>query len=29
MAEWKTDAELFTLVRDVLYTPVVGDVLDH
>ncbi len=29
MAEWKTDAELFTLVRDVLYTPVVGDVLDQ
>ena len=26
--EWKTDAELFTLVQRELYTPVVGDVLD-
>jgi 4-hydroxy-4-methyl-2-oxoglutarate aldolase len=25
---WTTDAELFTLVRQTLYTPVVGDILD-
>jgi 4-hydroxy-4-methyl-2-oxoglutarate aldolase len=28
MAEWKTDTELFAMMRDVLYTPVVGDILD-
>jgi 4-hydroxy-4-methyl-2-oxoglutarate aldolase len=27
-AEWKTDAELFALMRRELYTPVVGDILD-
>lgn len=26
--EWKSDAELFALVRSSLYTPVVGDILD-
>ncbi|MFT3789446.1 MAG: RraA family protein [Tepidisphaeraceae bacterium] len=26
--EWKTDAELFELMRNTLYTPVVGDILD-
>ncbi|TVR67454.1 MAG: RraA family protein [Spirochaetaceae bacterium] len=25
---WKDDSELFTLMRDTLYTPVVGDILD-
>ncbi len=29
MPEWKNDTELFTLMRDVLYTPVVGDILDQ
>jgi len=29
MAEWKNDSELFALVRDLLYTPVVGDILDQ
>jgi 4-hydroxy-4-methyl-2-oxoglutarate aldolase len=28
MAEWKSDAELFTLFARELYTPVVGDILD-
>ena len=28
MTEWKCDEELFRLVREVLYTPVVGDILD-
>src|SRR5512141_1405841 len=28
MNEWKNDAELFALMKDVLYTPVVGDILD-
>jgi len=28
MAAWKNDDELFELVTDLLYTPVVGDVLD-
>ncbi len=28
MSEWKDDHELFTLMKDVLYTPVVGDILD-
>jgi hypothetical protein len=28
MATWKDDDELIRLVRDLLYTPVVGDVLD-
>jgi regulator of RNase E activity RraA len=26
--EWKNDAELFRLITEVLYTPVVGDILD-
>lgn len=29
MAEWHSDAELFTLMRRELYTPVVGDILDR
>jgi 4-hydroxy-4-methyl-2-oxoglutarate aldolase len=28
MPEWKNDNELFNLMRDTLYTPVVGDILD-
>lgn len=28
MPEWKSDQELFALMRDVLYTPVLGDILD-
>lgn len=28
MSEWKTDEELFALMRKTLYTPVVGDILD-
>ena len=28
MTEWKCDVELFRLVRETLYTPVVGDILD-
>jgi regulator of RNase E activity RraA len=28
MPEWKNDAELFALMRDFLYTPVIGDILD-
>ncbi len=28
MPEWKNDTELFALMRDVLYTPVMGDILD-
>lgn len=28
MAAWKNDEELFTLIREKLYTPVVGDILD-
>jgi regulator of RNase E activity RraA len=28
MKEWNTDSELFELVKTVLYTPVVGDILD-
>ncbi len=27
--EWKNDAELFRLMKEVLYTPVVGDILDE
>jgi regulator of RNase E activity RraA len=27
-AEWKNDEELFSLMKKVLYTPVVGDILD-
>ena len=26
--EWRSDAELFELIRTTLYTPVVGDLLD-
>jgi regulator of RNase E activity RraA len=29
MPEWKNDTELFAMMRDVLYTPVVGDILDQ
>ena len=28
MAQWKNDAELFALMKEKLYTPVVGDILD-
>ena len=28
LTEWKNDAELFRLMKEVLYTPVVGDILD-
>lgn len=28
MAQWKNDKELFALVKERLYTPVVGDILD-
>ena len=28
MTEWNNDSELFALMKDVLYTPVVGDILD-
>jgi len=28
MALWKTEAEMFTLMKEKLYTPVVGDILD-
>ena len=28
MAEWRNDRELFAIVRQELYTPVVGDILD-
>jgi len=27
--QWNNDEELFALVRDELYTPVVGDILDE
>jgi len=27
--EWKNDAELFRLMKEVLYTPVIGDILDR
>jgi 4-hydroxy-4-methyl-2-oxoglutarate aldolase len=29
MPEWKNDSELFALMRETLYTPVVGDILDQ
>jgi regulator of RNase E activity RraA len=29
MTEWNNDEQLFSLIRDELYTPVVGDVLDR
>ena len=29
MSEWRNDSELFTLMREILYTPVVGDILDQ
>ena len=29
MPQWKTDAEMFTLMKEKLYTPVVGDILDQ
>ncbi|CAB1242905.1 Dimethylmenaquinone methyltransferase [Ruminococcaceae bacterium BL-6] len=28
MAQWKNDRELFALIKEKLYTPVVGDILD-
>ncbi len=28
LSEWTNDAELFRLIKEVLYTPVVGDILD-
>ena len=28
MTEWNNDEQLFSLIRDELYTPVVGDILD-
>ena len=27
-SEWKNDGELFSLIKEILYTPVVGDILD-
>lgn len=29
MSEWNNDTELFALIRNTLYTPVVGDILDQ
>jgi len=29
MSDWKSDAELFELIKTQLYTPVVGDILDQ
>ncbi len=29
MAQWKTDTEMFALMKEKLYTPVVGDILDQ
>jgi hypothetical protein len=28
MKTWENDAEMFTLMRETLYSPVIGDVLD-
>jgi len=28
MSEWKNEQELFSVIRNELYTPVVGDILD-
>lgn len=28
MSEWKNDQELFKIIQQTLYTPVVGDILD-
>ena len=28
MASWKNDTEMFELMKEKLYTPVVGDILD-
>ncbi|HPK87408.1 MAG TPA: RraA family protein, partial [Atribacterota bacterium] len=28
MSEWNNDKELFELIKNELYTPVVGDILD-
>jgi 4-hydroxy-4-methyl-2-oxoglutarate aldolase len=29
MSEWNNDSELFSLLKETLYTPVVGDILDQ
>ena len=29
MAQWKNDEEMFALMKEKLYTPVVGDILDQ
>lgn len=29
MSQWNNDEELFTLMKEKLYTPVVGDILDQ
>lgn len=29
MKQWKNDEEMFSIMKDVLYTPVVGDILDQ
>ena len=29
MALWKNDEEMFALMKETLYTPVVGDILDQ
>ncbi len=29
MKQWKTDEEMFSIMKEVLYTPVVGDILDQ
>ena len=29
MASWKNDEEMFQLMKEKLYTPVVGDILDQ
>ena len=29
MAQWNDDKELFDLMKEKLYTPVVGDILDQ
>ena len=29
MVQWKNDEEMFSLMKEKLYTPVVGDILDQ